>query len=78
MKFKKVKTFAEANNDPRVECAYDEFGNMEPNRKDYWIHLKEGFMCLSMGCGTIHEQTKGACLDLLNNDVVEVGVIAGD
>jgi hypothetical protein len=72
MKFKKVKTFAEANKDPRVECAFAEFGNMEPNRNDYWINLKEGYICESMGCGTIHEQTKGACLDLLNTDVVEV------
>lgn len=71
-KFKKVYTLAQANKDPRVECMYDEFGNIDPNRKDYWIHLKEGYICESMGCGTIHEQTISACLDLLNNDVVEI------
>jgi hypothetical protein len=78
MKFKKVKTFAEANKDPRVEDAFAEMGNIEDGKLDYWINLKEGYICKSMGCGTIHEQTKGACLDLLNNDVVEVGVIAGE
>lgn len=70
-KFKKVYTLAQIKADPRVEDAFSEMGNMEWGKLDYWVNLKEGYICRSMGCGTIHEQTIRACADLLNNDVVE-------
>ena len=68
-KFPKVTTLAQALLDPRVEDAFterDDFG------ASCWIYLKEGYICESMGCGTIHENTVKACLRLLNNDVIEV------
>jgi hypothetical protein len=71
-KFKKVKSFAEAKKDIRVEDAFSEMGNIEDGKLDYWINLKEGYICQSMGCGTIHEATIKECLWLLNNDVVKV------
>jgi hypothetical protein len=71
-KFKKVYTMAQAKKDPRVADMFAEYGNIEHNKYDYWINLEEGYICESMGCGTIHEQTIAACLDLLNNDVVEI------
>jgi hypothetical protein len=74
-KFKKVKSFAEARKDIRVEDAFSEMGNIEDGKPDYWINLKEGYICDSMGCGTIHERTIKECLWLLNNDVVEVETV---
>jgi hypothetical protein len=71
-KFKKVYTLAQAKKDPRVADVFFEVGNMEYGKKDWWISLHEDYECVSMQCGTIHEQTLGACLDLLNNDVVEI------
>jgi hypothetical protein len=70
-KFKKVKSFAEAKKDIRVSDAFFEMGNIEDGKPDYWICLKEGYICQSMGCGTIHEATIKHCLWLLNNDVVK-------
>lgn len=70
-KFKKVKSFAEAKKDIRVEDAFSEMGNIEDGKLDYWINLKAGYICTSMGCGTIHEMTIKECLWLLNNDVVK-------
>ena len=70
-KFKKVYTLAQIKADPRVEDAFYEIGNIEYGKKDYWVNLKEGYICRSMGCATIHEQTISHCADLLNNDVVE-------
>jgi len=70
-KFKKVYTLAQIKADPRVEDAFSERGNIEDGKLDYWVNLKEGYICQSMGCGTIHEQTVRACADLLNHDVVE-------
>lgn len=69
-KFKKVYTVAQARKDPRVDDMYSEFGNMDGNKYDWWIHLKGDYICDYMGCHTIHEQTVNSCLDLLNNDVV--------
>ena len=68
-KFPKVTTLAQALKDPRVEDAFtekDDFG------VTCWINLKEGYICESMGCGTIQEDTIKECLHLLNNDVIEV------
>lgn len=28
---------------------------------DYWIYLKEGYICVDMECGTIHEYTLKDC-----------------
>jgi hypothetical protein len=71
-KFKKVHTLAQIEADPRVRVAYSEVGNIEDGKKDYWIHLNEGYICQSMQCGTIHEQTIKTCADYLNNDVIEI------
>jgi hypothetical protein len=67
-KFPKVTTLKQACNDPRVEDAFletDEYGTT------CWINLREGYICKSMGSGTIHEDTIKECLHLLNNDVVK-------
>lgn len=70
-KFKTVYTLGQIKADPRVEDAFYEIGNIEDGKKDYWINLKEGYICRSMGCATIHEATIKACAYLLNNDVVK-------
>ena len=71
-KFKKVTTVAQANKDERVGDMFSELGNIESGKLDWWINLKEDYICRSMGCGTIHEQTVKECLWLLNNDVVKI------
>lgn len=70
-KFKKVFTLAQIKKDPRVADAFYEIGNIDPNKKDYWINLHDNYICRSMGCGTIHEQTIKEAAWLLNNDVIE-------
>lgn len=70
-KFRKVRTLAEAKKDPRVDDIFYEMGNIDPDKKDWWIYLKEGYECRSMECGTIHEQTLKEVLHLLNTDVVK-------
>jgi hypothetical protein len=70
-KFKKVRTLAEAEKDPRVEKIYFEPNDYTEKEGSWWIELKEGYICRSMSCGTIHEDTLKQVLDLLNNDVVE-------
>ena len=32
---------------------------------DYWIYLKEGYICPSMECGTIHEYNLKDCENML-------------
>ena len=71
MKFKKVRTFSEAGKDPRVDSAFSEIGNFESNKTDYWINLKDDYICKSMDCSIIHERTIKECLWLLNNDVIK-------
>ena len=70
IKFKKVTTSKQAKLDPRVQDCFAEYGNIESGKYDWWISLKEGWICRSMGCGTIHEQTIKECLHLLNTDVI--------
>jgi hypothetical protein len=69
-KFKKVTTSKQAKLDPRVEDIFAEYGNIESGKYDWWINLKEGFICRTMECGTIHERTIKECLHLLNTDVI--------
>jgi hypothetical protein len=71
MKLKKVRTFLEAGKDPRVDSIFSEIDNFEDNKPDYWINLKEGYICKSMDCSMIHERTVKRCLWLLNNDVIK-------
>jgi hypothetical protein len=70
-KFKKVRTLSEAQKDPRVENIYFEPDDYREISGSYWLELKEGYICRSMSCGTIHEDTLKKVLDLLNNDVVK-------
>ena len=67
--YNKITTLEQAKKDPRVDDIFYEFGNIDPNKKDWWIYLKDGYECRSMGCGTIHEQTLKEALHLLNTDV---------
>ena len=69
--FKKVYTMAQAKQDPRVSDMFAEHGNIDSDKYDYWINLKEGYVCRATECGSIHEQTVKECLWYLNNDVVE-------
>lgn len=71
-KFKKVYTVKQANSDPRVNEMSAEFGNIEPNKTDWWIYLTKDYVCESMNCHTIHERSVKDCLELLNNDVIHV------
>jgi len=71
MKLKKARTFSEAGKDPRVDSISIELDNFESDKPDYWIYLKEGYICKSMDCSIIHERTVKSCLWLLNNDVIE-------
>jgi hypothetical protein len=70
IKFKKVTTSKMAKLDPRVDDVFAEYGNIESGKYDWWINLKEGWICRTMGCGTIHEQTLKSCLQLLNTEVI--------
>ena len=44
------RTAKEIAQDPRVEDMYKEDGS-------WWVHLKNGFVCSAMECGTIRENT---------------------
>jgi len=68
-KIKKVRTLEEAKKDPRVEDIY--FEEEWQKSGSWWLELKEGYICRSMGSGTIHEDTLKEVLDLLNTDVVK-------
>lgn len=39
---------------------------------DYWIYLKDGFICSDTECGTIHEYNIKDCASALKN-VIKVG-----
>lgn len=46
--------------DPRVEEVFSEDGNIDPDREDWWVHLKSGF-CSDPELHSIHEQTLEEC-----------------
>jgi hypothetical protein len=71
IKIKKVRTLEDAKKDPRVENIYFEPHDYRQKSGSWWLELKEGYICKSMSCGTIHEDTLKDVLDLLNTDVVE-------
>ena len=62
--FKKVKTWNQLLNDPRV--LKDEIWLEDTNvgNLDWWIPLVDGFNY--EGCSCIHEWSKKACIDSLN------------
>ena len=68
--FKKVFTSKQAKLDLRVEDVFSEYGNLEDGKSDWWINLKDGWICRTMGCATIHQQTLSECLHLLNTEVI--------
>lgn len=59
---KKVRTYADIKKDPRVSDIYRDGDG-------YWIHLKRGWICEGMDCGTIHEDTIALCAERMNLDV---------
>ena len=52
-------TFAQLASDPRVSDVYREPGN------GTWVHLRQGYICPEMECGTIHESTVAECCRLM-------------
>lgn len=68
--FKKVTTSKQAKTDSRVDDIFTEYGNLEYGKQDWFIYLKEGWVCRSMRCATIHAKTLKECLHLLNTDVI--------
>jgi len=71
-KIKKVYTLKEAKAHPIIDDIFFEVGNMEYGKKDWWIYLKEGYICSGMECGTIHEQNLGDVLRRFNNEAMTV------
>lgn len=61
---KKVRNWKQLCNHPAVDHAYeeDDFG------VSYWVHLKEGYTNSESECRTIHEGTKGECIEVFNNN----------
>lgn len=39
--------------------------------KDYWVYLKDGYICIPMECGTIHEYTLKDVENMLKQVVKE-------
>jgi len=67
-----IKTSAKAKQDPRVFDIFMENDYCFGKPTSWWIYLREGYICESMGCATIHEATLKEALWLLNNDVIKV------
>jgi len=68
MNFKTVKTWQQLLNDPRVK-SNEIWSEFENDGKDYWVPLANGFN--NDGCSIIHEWSKKACINKLNQ--VKVG-----
>ena len=64
--FKKVRTWQQLLVDPRIiiKEIWHETENREDGKIDYWIPLAAGYNW--EGCSGIHELTKKACIDSLN------------
>lgn len=58
-----VRTWKQLVADPRVKG--DEIWIEDNDGKDYWVPLAEGFQY--EGCICIHEWSKKACINALNN-----------
>mgnify|MGYP003646062819 FL=1 len=71
--FKKVYTLAQALADPRVEDCWSEFGNIDSDKKDWWMFLNEGYISEYMQGRSLHSQTlKQVLWDLNDGDVMSV------
>lgn len=65
--FKKVRTFKDIQNDPRVDEFYKEYDTPFSNRYSYWCYLEYGWRSSSSECHTIHERTIKEICDEINN-----------
>ena len=59
---KKLQLLALAHH--AVSDVFSEFGNLDPEKHDWWIYLKAGW-CNAPETHTIHEQTLEECIDEL-------------
>ena len=53
MRFKKIRSWSDLENDPRVEQVSDERASDD----GYWVYLKPDYINEHMECGIIHERT---------------------
>jgi|TARA_R100000030_G_scaffold19852_1_gene14149 hypothetical protein len=67
MTYKKARTYADMERDPRVDWISDERGTGE----GIWVYLKEGYINDHLECGTIHEHTVAECCLQLNTQVTQ-------
>ena len=68
MKYKKVRTYKDIENDERVISIEKEGDRYEGS--SYWIYLKDGYLIDGMEI-SIHEDTIKKCCFVLNNWVTE-------
>lgn len=55
-----------------IESVHREYNICDGTRGyDYWIYLKEGYICVDMECGTIHEYNLKDCEAMLKKVVKE-------
>jgi hypothetical protein len=78
MKNKNPRNLKQLEADPRVASVhteYDGYGDgMMAHRKSYWVYLKPGLICSSMGCGSIHEKSVRACCEMMADVVTDPAV----
>jgi len=63
---KTPRTIAEIRADHRVTDFFDEGPDGDSNN-NWWLYLKDGYICEFMGSGTIHESTVKDCAELLKD-----------
>jgi hypothetical protein len=67
----KARTLRDIENHPMVESTHTEWDGCFDNAygrevQGRWVYLKEGYICPSMECGTIHEPSIKLCCKYLN------------
>jgi len=67
---RKPRTLADIKRDPRVESVHQEDDGCYQDSRGryvlaYWVHLKPGYICDAMECGTIHEPTIKRVLEMM-------------
>ena len=56
-----------------IDSIHREYNLCDGTRNvDYWIYLKDGYICKDMECGTIHEYSLKECEKMLKNVIKEV------
>jgi len=68
MRYKKIYTKKDIENDPRVDKIHKEFGYAGENKWGWWCYLKDDYIFISNNSQTINERTiANICYELNNN-----------